>query len=213
MISNLRGKVIHRKSNEIVLDVNGVGYQVFISKKLSDKISNMTSNSLTKIEQPEISIITFLDVKENSLTLYGFSDEREKEIFKLLLSVSGIGPKMSHTILSHMSFEEIVSLISGGGRTFFKIPGLGAKKLELISMSLKDKIYKIGSDIDVTAAGQEYAASGDTMRLEAINALMNLGYQRSEGEKIIREVLKQSDSIEQLTTEEIIRKSLEYISK
>ncbi len=214
MISSLRGKVIHRKNNEIVLDVNGVGYQIFISKKLSDKITNIPVTKISDVSEPEVKVITYLDVKENSLTLYGFCDEREKEIFRLLISVNGIGPKMSHTILSHISFEEIVSLISGSGsKTFYKIPGIGPKKLELISMSLKDKIYKIDRDSDFAENLQEKVNSAEYIRLEALNALMNLGYLRNEGEKIIREVLKQNESSGQLSTEDIIRKSLEYISK
>jgi len=213
MISLLRGKVIHRKNNEIVLDVHGVGYQIFISKKLADKISRQSTVISADLD-PDVTVITFLDVKENSLTLYGFTDEREKEIFKLLISVNGIGPKMSHTILSHISFEEIVSLISNkSSQTFFKIPGIGAKKLELISMTLKDKIYKIDKDIDISETTSGNQNSGEYVRLEALNALMNLGYLRNEGEKIIREVLKENDSKKEFSTEDIIRKSLEYISK
>ncbi|MBK8554218.1 MAG: hypothetical protein IPL53_25495 [Ignavibacteria bacterium] len=86
MISTLRGKLIHKHKNEIILDVNGVGYQVFISKKASEKISDKPAESGT-----EYTVTTHLDVKENSLTLYGFVDEKEKEIFKLLTSVNGIG--------------------------------------------------------------------------------------------------------------------------
>ncbi|HMS66085.1 MAG TPA: Holliday junction ATP-dependent DNA helicase RuvA [Ignavibacteria bacterium] len=217
MISSLRGRIIHRKNNEIVLDVNGVGYQVFISKKVSDKIQNLPVTSLADITQnknPEITIITFLDVKENSLTLYGFIDEKEKEMYKLLISVNGIGPKMAHTILSNLSFEGIVSLISNKSfQSQIKIPGIGIKKLELISMTLKDKIYKIDKGIEISDTGEGENQTGDFIRLEALNALMNLGYLRNEGEKIIREVLKQNENSGQLTTEDIIRKSLEYISK
>lgn len=217
MISSLRGKVIHKKNNEIVLDVNGVGYQIFISKKVADKILNPPVTGLTDITKnlnSEITIVTFLDVKENSLTLYGFFDEKEKEIYRMLISVNGIGPKMAHTILSHLSFEGIVSLITNKNfQSQIKIPGIGIKKLELISMTLKDKIYKIDKDINMSQTDSGENQSGDFIRLEALNALMNLGYLRNEGEKIIREVLKQNENSPQLTTEEIIRKSLEYISK
>ncbi|MEO8446983.1 MAG: Holliday junction branch migration protein RuvA [bacterium] len=202
MISLLRGKLIHKNKNQVILDVNGVGYHVFISKKTSEKLTEINS---------EYTVITHLDVKENSLQLFGFIDEKEKEIYKLLISVSGIGTKIAHGILTHLSFEEIISLISNSSSSaHIKIPGIGSKKLELISLTLKDKIYKIDKDI----AGYEdvAASSADSTRYEAMNALMNLGYLRGEAEKIIREVLKQNESIK-LTTEEIIRKSLEYISK
>ena len=209
MISLLKGKLIHRNKNEIILDVNGVGYQIFISKKVSDFIND----KLTDVSS-ELTIHTHLDVKENSLTLFGFIDEKEKEMFKLLISVNGIGPKIAHNILTHISFEEIVSLISGSGLSYqIKIPGLGQKKLELISMTLKDKVYKIDIDADFKKSRQASAGNNDYARLEALNALMNLGYMRNEGEKIIREVLKANDPETKLTTEDIIRKCLEYISK
>jgi Holliday junction DNA helicase RuvA len=208
MISTLRGKLIYKHNNEIILDVNGVGYQIFVSKKASEKISAMPPDKDT-----EHSLTTFLDVKENSLTLYGFIDEKEKEIFKLLLTVSGIGPKMAHTILTHLSFEEVISIISNKfSASQIKIPGIGLKKLELIAMTLKDKVYKIDKDYFTGESNTVPGESSEFTRFEALNALMNLGYQRNEGEKIIREVLKLNDS-QKLTTEEIIRKSLEYISK
>ncbi|MBK7157624.1 MAG: Holliday junction branch migration protein RuvA [Ignavibacteria bacterium] len=209
MISLLKGKLIHRNKNEIILDVNGVGYQIFISKKVSDFINDKPTDVSS-----ELTIHTLLDVKENSLTLFGFIDEKEKEMFKLLISVNGIGPKIAHNILTHISFEEIVSLISGSGLSYqIKIPGLGQKKLELISMTLKDKVYKIDIDADYKKSRQASAGNNDYARLEALNALMNLGYMRNEGEKIIREVLKANDPETKLTTEDIIRKCLEYISK
>lgn len=204
MISSLRGKVIYKSKNEIIVDVNGVGYSVSISKKAAEKIVDLNA---------ECTVITYLDVKENSLHLYGFIDEKEKEIYKLLISVSGIGPKIAHSILTHLSFEEVISFITN--ETFasqVKIPGIGTKKLELISMSLKDKIYKIDKDMDLRQIETSSMQSNEYFRLEALNALMNLGYMRNEGEKIIREVLKQNESLK-LSTEEIIRKSLEYISK
>ncbi len=135
-------------------------------------------------------------------------------MFKLLISVNGIGPKIAHNILTHISFEEIVSLISGNSFSYqMKIPGLGQKKLELVSMTLKDKVYKIDSDADYKKSRQASAGNNDYARLEALNALMNLGYMRNDGEKIIREVLKANEPEIKLTTEDIIRKCLEYISK
>ena len=208
MISSLKGSVIYRSKNEVILDVNGVGYQIFISKKISELIASTQSE-----QDAAHRIITFLDVKENSLTLYGFIDEKEKEIFKLLISVNGIGPRMAHNILTHLSFEEVISIISD--KSFaarIKIPGIGVKKLELISMTLKDKIFKLDSDYFIKEEDSVLGSAPEFTRYEALSALMNLGYQRNEAEKIIREVLKQEGS-SKLSTEEFIRKSLEYISK
>jgi Holliday junction DNA helicase RuvA len=204
LISSLRGKLIHKNNSEIILDVGGVGYQIFISKSVGEKINEMNA---------EYSVITYLDVKESSLQLFGFISEKEKEVFKLLISVSGIGPKLAHTILTHLTFEEIIGVISDSSvLSRIKIPGIGIKKLELISMTLKDKVYKIDSETDYRTSESPYVQSGEFTRLDALNALMNLGYQRNDSEKLIREVLKQNGD-KKLSTEEIIRKSLEYISK
>lgn len=204
MISSLRGKVIYKSNNEIIIDVNGVGYSVSISKKAAEKITDLNL---------EYTVITYLDVKENSLHLYGFIDEKEREMYKLLISVSGIGPKIAHSIFTHLSFEQVISIITNKSfSSQIKIPGIGSKKLELISMSLKDKIYKIDKDADFRQIETSSMQANEYFRLEALNALMNLGYMRNEAEKIIREVLKLNDSVD-LSTEEIIRKSLEYISK
>lgn len=208
MISTLKGTVIFRNKNEIILDVNGVGYQIFVSKKVLEYILAAKENSGQVYR-----INTFLDVKENSLTLYGFIDEKEKEIFKLLISVNGIGTKVAHNILTHLSFEEVISIISSKSAAGqIKIPGIGIKKLELISMTLKDKIFKLDKEYFSNEENKSGESSAEFIRYEALNALMNLGYQRNEAEKIIREVLKQEGS-SKLTTEEFIRKSLEYISK
>lgn len=203
MISSLRGKLIHRNNNEVILETSGVGYQVFVSKKLWETMTELNSEYL---------IFTHLDVKENSLQLYGFSDEKEKELFKMLLSVSGIGPKMAHNISAVLTFEEILSLISD--KTYsrsVKIPGIGAKKLELISMTLKDKIFKIDKETGKGVFEMPEEISGDNIRLEALNALLNLGYGRADGEKLIREVLKNNKN-KINTTEELIRKALDLIS-
>lgn len=205
MIASLRGKLVYKFKNEIILDVNGVGYRIYISKMVSESVNQIDT---------EYSVITYLDVKENSLQLFGFVDEKEKEMFKLLLSVSGIGTKNAHTILSYVSFKELISFISDSSRiSGIKIPGIGAKKLEMISMTLKDKIYRIDSGIDVKESAEGIKGGSEFVRFEALNALMNLGYPRNDAEKIIREVLVSNEPEKVLKTEDIIRKALEYISK
>lgn len=204
MIASVRGKLIFKGKNEAVLEAGGVGYHLFISK---------TASEMLQAAGTEYSVVTHLDVKENSLQLYGFSDNREREIFRMLISVSGIGPKIAHSFLSANTFEEIIRVINSGGRGFAsKVPGLGQKKLELISMSLKDKIFKLSGETGDLAGSGAGPGDSDSSRLEALNALMNLGYQRPEAERLIREVLKTSGD-GSLTTEDLLRKSLELISK
>ncbi|MDD5360774.1 MAG: Holliday junction branch migration protein RuvA [Ignavibacteria bacterium] len=205
MISLLKGNLVSKTANEIVLDVNGVGYSVFVTRKVRESLPE-TGNT--------VSVITYLDVKENSLMLFGFADEKEREIFKMLMSVSGISAKTAHIILTHASFEEIVGLISSKSAfASIKIPGIGPKKIEMISLALKDKIFKISSDFEEgVKPGTGGIQDNDMSRLEALNALMNLGYQRSDAERIIREVLKENQG-EKLSTEDIIKKSLNHISR
>ena len=198
MISFLRGNLIYINNSDLIVDVNGVGYSVHVSKKLYSEIK----------DKSEVSLFTYLDVKENSLQLYGFFDLKEKEIFKLLLTVNGIGTKLAHTMLWYLTFEEIISLIINKA-SFIKVPGVSSKKIELISLTLKDKIFKIEKG---TEAISESSYIKDDTRTETLKALISLGYQRNDAEKIIREVLKINEERE-FTTEELIKNSLEYISK
>lgn len=200
MIAGLRGNIAYRRNTELGIDVNGVIYSVFASKTILENAS----------EGAVVGILTYMDVKETSILLYGFSDNKERELFKLLISVSGIGAKMAHTMLVNSSFEEIVSFITSGssfGRP--KIPGLGTKKLELISTTLRDKIFKLNVDSETLQSVIENAATPkDQHRLDALTALVNLGFQRAEAEKKIREVLKQN-SDKDLSAEDIIRLTFE----
>jgi len=179
MISSLKGKLISTGRNEIILDVNGVGYNVFVSKKIMGNLCPLNE---------DFSVITHLDVKENSLILYGFNDEKEREIFKLLITVNGISAKTAHRILSHAGFEDIVGLISHQSDFIkIKIPGICPKKLDLISMTLKDRIFKITEESKTsakTALESSDVFAKEQSRLDALNALMNLGYARNEAEKV-----------------------------
>jgi len=190
-------------NNEVVVDVNGVGYGINVTKKVMENLPDLYE---------EISILTFLDVKENSLTLYGFYDKREREIFKLLINVNGISSKTAHTILSNVYFEDLIKLISDKGSLVQKkIPGIGVKKIELIALALKDKVFALeGIKPTIEDTSAELTRREQT-RLDALHAMMNLGYSRSEAEKIIREVLKENPGTD-FTTEELIKKSLEYIT-
>jgi holliday junction DNA helicase RuvA len=203
MISYLKGKLSVIQNKEIILDVNGVGYGVFITKKVKEHLPEINE---------EMSLITFLDVKENSLTLYGFFDVREKEIFKMLVSVNGISSKTAHNILSYAGFEDIVGLITNrNALSGIKIPGIGSRKIEMISVALKDKVFKLAEGMEEDRAAFEGTDvfSKEQSRLDALNALMNLGYNRAEGERIIREVLKTNSGAE-LSTEELIKKALGF---
>jgi holliday junction DNA helicase RuvA len=204
MISYLKGKLLIIGNNEILLDVNGVGYSVFISRKVRENLPELNE---------DFSLITYLDVKENSMALYGFYDVKEKETFKLLISVSGISSKTAHIILSYAGFEEIIGLITNrNALSGMKIPGIGPRKIEMISVALKDKVFKLSGELGeekITSAIGSDAFTKEQSRLDALNAMMNLGYSRAEGERIIREVLKANPD-SSFTTEELIKKALGF---
>jgi len=203
LIASIKGKVLKISGGNLILECSGIGYQIFISKKLSENIPEPGE---------EIFILTYLDVKENGMTLYGFFDEKEREIFKLLMTVSGISSKSAHNILLRAGFEQIIGLIMGKKTDpCLKIPGIGSKKMEIISTTLKDKILKLHSDTVSDIQSFPELASNEQARLEALNALMTLGYTRGEAERLIREVLKNNQSSE-LSTEDLIKKSLELTS-
>ena len=203
MISLLKGTLISKSGNEIILDVNGVGFSVHVSGKVRESLPAAGET---------FSVITYLDVKENSLMLFGFHDEREREMFRMLISVSGISARTAHTILTHASFEDIIGLITNKTFSGIKIPGIGPKKIEMISLALKDKVFKINADAGSLMESAAALRDTDVPRLEALTALMNLGYQRADAEKIIREVLKNNPG-ETLSTEDLIKKSLNFISR
>ncbi|RMD51493.1 MAG: Holliday junction branch migration protein RuvA, partial [Ignavibacteria bacterium] len=131
MIGYLRGKIVSKKPTQIILDVNGVGYLINITTSTFETIGN----------KEEISLFTYLSVKEDSLTLYGFSSVAEKEMFQLLISISGIGPKLAQGILSGIQIDELKSAIQEGNVTrIVAIPGIGRKTAERLLVELRDKV-------------------------------------------------------------------------
>ncbi len=206
MISFIKGKIVKNNIRDIIIEAGNIGYHIYITKKLYELIKDSTD---------EVSIYTYMDVKENSVALYGFFDEKEREIFKLLISVSGISTKTAHNILSHIGFEEIIRLITGKqSLSSVKIPGLGIKKMEIISTSLKDKIVKLSSLEfleSIPSLSPKDLSEREQCRLEALTALMNLGYIRTEAEKLIREAIKMFGD-EKYNTGDLIKKALEVAS-
>jgi Holliday junction DNA helicase RuvA len=193
MIGYLSGKIISIKPTQVLLDVNGVGYQIFISISTFEKISESTS----------ISLFIHTHVREDSLNLYGFYSEQEKEMFELLISISGIGPKVALSILSGISVEDLSDAILKGdiGR-LVSIPGVGRKTAERIVLELKTKV----SDLETS-----FSPSTDySIRQQAISALVTLGYNQKNSEKIVRDLLVANPN---LSLEEIIKKSLSEFNK
>lgn len=192
MIGYLTGKIILSKPTQILLDVNGVGYSVNISISTFEKIS----------EKETASLFIHTSVKEDSITLFGFFSQSEKEMFELLISISGIGPKLGLGILSGISVDDLKSAISNGNVTrLIAIPGIGRKTAERVVLELKNKVDAIKVDGMIKEA---------SVKDEAIAALSTLGYQRQISEKVIRDLLAENSGY---SLEELIRKALSGLNK
>ena len=192
MIGYLTGKLISSKPTQILLDVNGVGYSVNISISTFEKIS----------EKETASLFIHTSVKEDSITLFGFFSQSEKEMFELLISISGIGPKLGLSILSGISVDDLKSAISNGNVTrLIAIPGIGRKTAERVVLELRNKVDAIKVDGMIKEA---------SVKDEAIAALSTLGYQRQISEKVIRDLLAENSGY---SLEELIRKALSGLNK
>ena len=186
MIGFLTGKLISSKPTQIILDVNGVGYLVNISISTFEKIS----------DKDIVSLFIHTSVKEDSITLFGFFTQSEKEMFELLISISGIGPKVSLGILSGISVDDLKDAIANGNVSrLIAIPGIGRKTAERVVLELRNKVDAIKADgsIKITSAKDE-----------AISALATLGYQRQLAEKVVRDLLSENANY---SLEELIKKS------
>ena len=194
MIAYLSGKFSYKTPAVVYVDVSGVGYEV-----------NISLNTYTHIEQlAEGKLYTYLQVKEDAHTLYGFFDTTEKEIFTMLLSVSGVGASTARMMLSGMKPEEIRNAIVMKHLSVLEsIKGIGKKTAERIVLELKDKISKTST----TATG--FAPAGNTLEQDALNALVALGISRPAGEQAIKKIVISEPSIN--TLENLIKKALKAI--
>ena len=200
MISHLRGKLTQKSPTEIVIDVNGVGYVVSIPLSTFEKLGNTTD---------QVEILTYLHVREDAMQLYGFATEPERELFKLLISVSGIGPKMAQGILSGLNPADLrEAILTGNIITLTSISGVGRKTAERIILELRTKLGKI----DFIETAESPTSVQLKARSEALVALMSLGYTRTSAEQALRTVI--STSIRKdLPVEELIKQALQHATK
>ncbi|MDC6404734.1 MULTISPECIES: Holliday junction branch migration protein RuvA [Maribacter] len=193
MIHHLKGKLIEKNPTHIIVECNGVGYFV-----------NISLHTFSKLPDAElVNIYTHLQVKEDSHTLFGFSEKSEREIFRLLLSVSGIGSSTARTMLSSMSPVEIRDAIANGNVPAIQaIKGIGAKTAQRVILDLRDKILKV-YDIDEVSL-----TPNNTNKDEALSALEVLGFARRQAEKVVDKVISQDPS---LSVENIIKLALKNL--
>jgi holliday junction DNA helicase RuvA len=196
VIAQISGTLAQKVPGEIIVDVGGVGYQVLIPLNVFYQ--------LPEIGAP-VSLQIYTHVREDALQLFGFSDRVEKQLFLLLISVSGIGPKLAVNILSGIPAEELARALREGDQLrLVAIPGVGRKLAERMIVELKDKLATLST------AGAESAKPeiGSQVMLDAVSALVNLGYKRPEAEKTVREVLKNGDR----SLENVLKDTLRRLS-
>ena len=202
MIAYLRGKVLTTTTETAILDVNGVGYELYCS-----------GGAFRKLVIGQVGELhTYLQVKEDGITLFGFADPKEKELFLKLISVSGVGPKMGIAILAAMSAEEFARAIATADvKGLSKVKGLGKKTAEKIVLELHGKISAaevLGASGETVGADTPQASVKATpQEEEAISALMGLGFTRAESAQAV----KKAKDLGAMTVEEIIMKALQGV--
>jgi len=193
MITHVQGRLVEKNPTEVVIDCNGVGYFV--------NISLHTFSQLPETEN--VKLLTHLLVREDSHTLYGFSSSMEREIFRLLLSVSGIGASTARAMLSSLTPKQVSGAIAGNDvATIQSIKGIGAKTAQRVILDLKDKILKVYGLDDVSPV------SSNTNKNEALSALETLGFARKQVEKVCDKIVAENP---QATVETIIKQALKNL--
>jgi Holliday junction DNA helicase RuvA len=179
MIAHLRGRLLDKQPNRVIVDVNGVGYDVHVPLSTFYEMAEAGE---------EIALRIHTHVREDALLLYGFATLLELHIFERLLSVSGIGPKLALAVLSGIEPNELVSAIrTANVARLTGIPGIGRKIAERIGLELKDKMT---SFLSAEMAASHVAARGETLREDVLSALMNLGYHRPLAERALDAAFK-----------------------
>jgi holliday junction DNA helicase RuvA len=200
MIGHLRGHLAEKRPNLVVVDVNGVGYQVAIPLS--------TFYSLGELRD-DVTLLIHTHLREDSIALYGFLTAREKQFFELLLSASGVGPVLALKILSGMSVDDLVPAIRANDLVrLVRIPGVGRKTAERIVVELRDKIAAMAAP-----EPEQVAAAGLTgLHSDVISALLNLGYERRAAEKAVESAAARPADNES-SFEALLRATLQQLSQ
>lgn len=196
MIAHLSGTLAQKIPGEVVIDVGGVGYQVFIPLNVFYRMPEVGST---------VSLQIYTHLREDALQLFGFQDPAERQVFLLLLGVSGIGPRLAINILSGIPAEDLSRALKEGDQLrLVGIPGVGRKLAERMIVELKDKLVSFAP-----AAVESAGADGNSqLLLDAVSALVNLGYKKPEAEKAVREALKKGEG----SLEAVLKESFRHLS-
>jgi Holliday junction DNA helicase RuvA len=204
MIARLRGELLHRTSEALVVDVGGVGYEVHFPEAHHHRLPRLGEEVVLQIHTV---------VREDAISLYGFLDAAEKELFLLLMGVSGVGPKLARNVLSAATPAEIGRAIAAGDVGRLKqLPGVGKKTAERLCLELKDKVdfIPLGGSVPAAAVVASPEAFSDQPSRDALSALMNLGYPAARARQVLEQVRRQmgEEAYSALALEELLRSAL-----
>ncbi len=198
MIGQLRGRLAEKRPNQVLVDVGGVGYVVLVPLSTFAALGDLHT---------EVTLLIHTHVREDALSLYGFVSSREKHLFELLISASGVGPSLALKILSGMSVDELVPAIRGNDLArLTKIPGVGRKTGERMVVELKDKLEAVV----VMEAERPAASSPAGVEADVVSALINLGYEARVAEKTVEEARRESGAA---NFEKLLRAALQALSQ
>ena len=191
MISYVVGKLVEKNENKIVVECFGIGYEIFVSGNTSAMLGNVGE---------DVKIFTYLQVKEDGVALFGFASNEEKDLFNLLISISGIGAKVAIGVLSGMKISELIVAIGMEDiATISKIKGLGKKTAERIVLELKDKVNPL---FYASSQSFEYQAENSNVN-DAVELLVSLGMTKADALSTARANAKPDDSVEEIVTKSL----------
>jgi Holliday junction DNA helicase RuvA len=203
MIAYLKGKLYAKQANSVIVETGGVGYEVIIPLSTFYELGEVGS---------EVELRIFTHVREDTLQLFGFKTERERELYLKLISVQGIGAKSGVAMLSGMSADEIVTAIRTDNVVrLTAIPGVGRKTAERLVIELRDKMQDLlsGAEKQASSAGQAGAPVDETYE-DALSALLNLGYNRAAADKALKQTVQEGT---EMSVQKLLRRSLQLLAK
>ena len=193
MITHIKGRLVEKSPTSVVIECNGIGYMI-----------NISLNTFSQIPDNEnLKLFTHLQVKEDSHTLYGFFSTKERQIFRLLISVNGIGPSIARTMLSSISPDQIIDAISRENVSLIQsVKGIGSKTAQRVIIDLHDKILKV-YELD-----EGFASSNNTNKEEALSALEVLGINKKSSERLVDQIVLDNPDV---SVEDIIKSTLKNL--
>ena len=201
MIALINGLLINKSISHVIVEANGIGYRIFVPLTTFYELPSMDQS---------VTLHIHTHVRPDAISLFGFSTEEEKNVFELMLSVSGIGPKLAINILSGISAEELIRAVSHGNlNRLVSIPGVGKKMAERMILELKDKMVKLSTYEAIYKADGDIEVF-DSIIDDALSALVNLGYKNQKARDVLDKIIKESSG--SLTLDVLLKKALKILA-